>query len=125
MLVFTSKRRGEGAVVKFNSTLINPWLLIIELDDGIEICIMKEPRALRVPLTFIDELEQLLGVVAKALAERYRKEIKRLRGQLEAEERKEERERLERVIESLKSNIEALEGVLELVERSRKGAEEK
>jgi len=112
-------------VVKFNSTLINPWLLIIELDDGIEICVMKEPRALRVPLTFIDELEQLLGVVAKALAERYRKEIKRLRGQLEAEERKEERERLERVIESLKSNIEALEGVLELVERSRKGAEEK
>jgi hypothetical protein len=108
-------------VVKFEGVLINPFLLAVELDDGIELYIIKEPRALRVPLTFTDELKQLLGVVVSALVKRYRKEIKAIREQQEAEERKEERERLEQVIASLKSKIQILESVLELVERSGVG----
>ena len=107
-------------MVKFEGVLINPFLLVVELDDGIEIYVIKEPRALRVPLTFTDELKQLLGVVARALVKRYRKEIKAVREQQEAEERKEEKERLEKVIAALKSKIQVFESVLEIVEGSKK-----
>ena len=101
-------------MVKFEGVLINPLFLVMELDDGIELYIIKEPRALRVPITFTDELKQLLGVVARALVKRYRKEIKAIREQQEAEERKEEKERLERVIAALKGKIQVLESVLEI-----------